>query len=142
MNEVSMMGNISSLWQRRANRALLAFDITLSQYNLILLARRKGAISLSAAAAELRWDKPTMTLVARKCVAKGWLSMKRVMADKRSTKVSLTGQGEEVLDRVESARVLWPQVLGDPLDILDPSERSELRRMLDKVERRSRDVLT
>jgi len=67
--------------------------------------------------------------------------MKRVIVDRRSTKVSLTGHGEEVLDRVEAARILWPELLGDPLDILDSSERNELRRMLDRVERRSRDIL-
>ena len=82
-----------------------------------------------------------MTLVALKCVARGWLSMKLAIADKRSTRVSLTGHGEEVLDKVEASRILWPQVLGDPLDVLDSSERGELRRMLDKVERRSRDIL-
>jgi DNA-binding MarR family transcriptional regulator len=108
---------------------------------LIQLARRRGAISLSKAAIELSWDRPTMTLVARKCVAGKWLSLKRSNADRRSLKLALTGEGEELLDKIEARRVLAPESLGDPLDILDSAERSDLRRMLDKVERRARDIL-
>jgi DNA-binding MarR family transcriptional regulator len=53
----------------------------------------------------------------------------------------LTGQGEELLDRIEAERLLWPENLGDPLDVLDSGERAELRRMLDKILRRAKDVL-
>jgi DNA-binding MarR family transcriptional regulator len=130
-----------ALWRRRASRALASFDISLNQLQLIQLARRRGAISPSAAASELLWDRPTMTLVARKCVAKKWLAVKRSQSDRRSSKLSLSGQGEELLDSIEAARALAPESLGDPLDVLSSDERSELRRMLDKVQRRARDVL-
>ncbi len=82
-----------------------------------------------------------MTLVARKCVAKKWLAVMRSRSDRRSSKLSLSGLGEELLDSVEAARALSPESLGDPLDLLDSAERVELRRMLDKVLRRAKDVL-
>ena len=135
------MGLIYALWRRQASRALSIFDITLSQLQLIQLARRRGSISLSRASAELFWDRPTITLVARKCVARRWLSLKRSQTDRRSSKLSLTGEGEELLDKLEASRILWPESLGDPLDILDSGERAEFRRILDKVERRGRDIL-
>src|SRR5512145_2913177 len=118
MDEIPSMGTIYALWRRGASRALGAFDITFSQLQLIQLARRRGAISLSIAARELSWDRPTTTLVARKCVASAWLARSRSSADRRSAKLSLTGQGEELLDRIEAERALGPERLGDPLDIL------------------------
>lgn len=141
MDEIVCMSLISSLWKRRASRSLAVFDISLNQLQLIQLARRRGAISPSEAAAELLWDRPTMTLVARKCVAKKWLAVARSRFDRRSSKLSLSGQGEELLDQVEAARALSPESLGDPLDLLDSAERAELRRMLDKALRRAKDVL-
>ena len=141
MDEIELMGSVFLARRRRFAERLRVFAITLPQFNLIQLARRRGAISLSAAAVELSWDRPTTTLVARKCVASKWLSRKRSYSDRRSFKLSLTGHGEELLDRIESDRLLWPESLGDPLDILDSKERAELFRILDKVHRRAQDVL-
>jgi DNA-binding MarR family transcriptional regulator len=141
MDEIRLMGLTYSRWKRRASQALSAFGITFGQYQLIHLARQRGAIAPSAAAEELGADRPTMTLVARKCVASGWLGRRRFGADRRSCRLSLTGEGEELLDRIEAARALAPESMGDPFDILGTDERSELRRMLDKAERRARDLL-
>jgi DNA-binding MarR family transcriptional regulator len=141
MDEIASMGLTYARWRRRASRALGTIAISFGQLQLIQLARRRGAIVLSAAAVELSWDRPTTTLVARKCIARGWLSRNRSSADRRSSKLALTGQGEELLDRIEAERLLWPESLGDPLDVLDSAERAELRRMLDKILRRAEDVL-
>ena len=81
-----------------------------------------------------------MTLVARKCVAGKWLSRRPSAADRRSSKLALTGQGEELLDKMEAERVLAPETIGDPFDILDSAERAELRRLLDKAQRRAQDL--
>jgi DNA-binding MarR family transcriptional regulator len=140
MDSIRLMGVIQSLWRRRASIALDAFGITPSQFNLIQLARQHGAISPSEAAGELASDRATMTLVARKCVARGWLGRRRSAADRRSCRLSLTGQGEELLDRIEAAHALASQSLGDPLDILDSEERAAFLRALDKVQRRARDI--
>lgn len=134
------MMTVQSLWRKRASAALEEFGITLPQFFLIQLARRLGAIRPSEAAEELASDRPTMTLVARKCVARGWLSRSRVKLDRRSHRLSLTGLGEELLDRIEAARALNAEVLGDPLDVLDSEERAQFLRALDKVQRRARDL--
>lgn len=141
MDEIPSMGLVYALWRRSASRALAPFSITFSQLQLIQLARRRGSISLSFAARELSWDRPTTSLVARKCVAGLWLSRNRSSADRRSARLSLTGQGEELLDRIEASRALGPESLGDPLDVLASEERAEFRRALDKISRRARDIL-
>ncbi len=131
---------VQSLWRKQASAALEEYGITLPQFFLIQLARRRGAIRPSEAAEELASDRPTLTLVARKCVARGWLSQRRVKLDRRSHRLNLTGLGEELLDRIEAARVLNSEALGDPLDILDSEERAQFLRALDKVQRRARDL--
>ncbi|HRY81558.1 MAG TPA: MarR family transcriptional regulator [Spirochaetia bacterium] len=140
MDGIRLMTMVQSLWRKRASAALEGFGITLSQFLLIQLARRRGAIRPSEAAEELASDRPTLTLVARKCVARGWLSRLRVKLDRRAHRLRLTGLGEELPGRIEAARVLSPEVLGDPLDVLDSEERGQFLRALDKVHRRARDL--
>ena len=140
MDEILIMGYIFGAWRRRAAEALAGFGITFHQYQLVRLARRRGAISLSLAAEELGMDRPTLTLVARKCILGGWLLRSIPATDKRSSMLTLSGKGEELLDRIESARIFAPESMGDALDVLGSQERAELRRMVDKISRRVRDL--
>ena len=140
MDEIGLMGQVFLARRKRLAERLRAFGITLPQFHLITLARRRGAISPSAAAAELACDRPTATLVAQKCVAQAWLVRRRSEADRRSTRLELSGEGEELLDRIEAARLLSPASLGDPLDILAPAERAAFNSALEKVESRSREL--
>jgi len=135
-----MMGLAYGLWRRKASAALEPFGITFQQYQLVRQARRKGALILSAAAGELGMDKPTLSLVARKCVEAGWLTRTDSMTDRRASRLSLSGLGEELLDKIEALRLFSPESLGDALDVLGSEERSELKRMMDRVSRRARDV--
>ncbi len=135
-----MMGLAYGLWRRKASAALEPFGITFQQYQLVRQARRKGALILSAAAGELGMDKPTLSLVARKCVEAGWLTRTDSMTDRRACRLSLSGLGEELLDKIEALRLFSPESLGDALDVLGSEERSELKRMMDRVARRARDV--
>lgn len=140
MEEYIHLGIIYGAWRRKASEALTQFGITFQQYQLVALARRKGAAILSTAAKELGMDRPTLTLVVRKCVESGWLTRSAYISDKRSSRIALTGEGEELLDSIESARIFSPESTGDAFDILGSDERSELRRMLDRASRRARDI--
>ena len=140
MDEIGLMGQVFLARRKRLAERLRAFGITLPQFHLITLARRRGAISPSAAAAELACDRPTATLVAQKCVAQAWLVRRRSEADRRSTRLELSGEGEELLDRIEAARLLSPASLGDPLDVLGSEERAALRSALERVETRAREL--
>jgi MarR family transcriptional regulator, multiple antibiotic resistance protein MarR len=140
MDEIGLMGSVFFARRRRSAERLRAFGITLPQYYLIQLARRKGAISPSAAAAELSSDRPTATLVAKKCVDRGWLARKRSDGDRRSYRLELSGEGEELLDRIEAARLLSSSALGDPLDVLGSAEREVFRAALAKVQSRAKEL--
>jgi DNA-binding MarR family transcriptional regulator len=140
MDEIGLMGSVFVARRRLFADRLRGFEITLPQLRLIQLARRRGPISPSAAAAELVCDRPTATLVAQKCVARGWLARHRSEADRRSTRLELSGEGEELLDRIEKARIFSSASLGDPLDVLGPEERAVFSAALDRVEARAREL--
>ena len=140
MDEIGLMGLVFFARRRRSAEKIRAFGITLPQFLLVQLARRRGAISPSAAAAELSCDRPTATLVAQKCVSRGWLIRRRSATDRRSSRLELSGEGEELLDRIEAARLFSAASLGDPLDILAPVERAALHSALEKVESRAREL--
>lgn len=140
MEEYLIMGFIFASWRRRVSEALLSFGITYHQFQLVRLARRRGAVSLSAAAEELGMDRPSLSLVARKCILKGWLVRSDSVSDRRSSRLALSGIGEELLDRIESARPFSPESLGDAFDVLGSEERVGIWRTLDKVARRARDL--
>ena len=133
MDEIGLMGSVFLARRRRSALRIQSFGITLPQFNFIQLARRRGAISPSTAAAELSCDRPTATLVAQKCVARGWLIRRRSDSDRRSNRLVLSGEGEELLDRIEAAKLFASASLGDPLDVLGPDERAALQSSLIKV---------
>ena len=140
MDEVGLMGSVFLTRRRRSAEKIRVFGITLPQFYLIQLARRRGAISPSAAATVLECDRPTATLVAQKCVSRGWLVKRRSETDHRSSRLELSGEGEELLDRIEAARLFAASSLGDPLDVLDSEERRVFRSVLEKVEVRAREL--
>ena len=89
MEEYLLMGYVFATWRRRVSEALLAFGITYHQFLLVRHARRRGAVNLSTAAEDLGMDRPTLTLVARKCVLAGWLMRTESTADRRSSRLAL-----------------------------------------------------
>ena len=134
------MGSVFFARRRRSAERIRVFEITLPQFSLIQLARRRGAISPSSAASELSCDRPTATLIAQKCVSRGWLARRRSEMDRRSFRLELSGEGEELLDRIEASRALSPGSLGDPLDVLSSGEREVFKKALEKIQRRALDV--
>jgi DNA-binding MarR family transcriptional regulator len=141
MDEIGLMGRIWRARKRTEGARLRAFGISLPQFSLIKLARQRGQVSLSEAAATLDWDRPTCTIVARRCVEEGWLRRRRDQEDRRSARLQLTGQGEELIDRVEGRR--QAETAGfppDPLDILGGDERALLHTWLERIARRADDL--
>lgn len=140
MDEIALMESIASSWRRLSAKRVRPFEISLLQYRLILLARRKGSVSLSQAAEGLGCDRPGMTLLARKCVRSGWLRRRRSAADRRSHRLELTGEGEELLDAIEAAQASPSAAAADPLDVLAPAEREALAGMLRRVRDRAEEL--
>lgn len=140
LDAIDLMGRIAAAKRRRAADVLRSFGMSLPQYSLITLARRRGPISPSAAAMELGYDRPTIAVVLRNCVHAGWLARSRSSSDRRSRRLELTGVGEEILDRIEAGRPFAASNFGDPLDILDGEERLAMVQNLERILRRASDI--
>lgn len=123
-----------------AQGRLAEFSITLPQYELISLVRWRGGLAPSAAAVYLGWDRPSLTLVARTCLARAWIRQLRSGGDRRSHRLALTGPGEEILDRIEAQKPFGAEAFGDPFDVIGAEERAELARTIDRVARRATDL--
>lgn len=140
MNDYKAIEELALAARRRRAILLKPFGISLRQYELISLARRRGGLSLAAAAEELDCDRPTMTVIARNCVASGWLERMDSRLDGRSGILALLGKGEELLDRIEALQSAEEGGRNDPLDVLAVDERSAFLRAADRVSRRARDL--
>lgn len=133
MDEMSLMDALLRAKRRAEAASARGCGMTRAEFSLVGLARRRGHMSLSEAAAELGWDRPSCTLVSRRCVKAGWLRRERSESDRRSSFLSLTGEGEELLDRIEARRLSESARPDDPLAALDGEERLLLRRLLEKA---------
>jgi DNA-binding MarR family transcriptional regulator len=133
MDEIGLMDALLRAKRRAEAASARGCGMTRAEFSLVGLARRRGHVSLSEAAAELGWDRPCCTLVSRRCVKAGWLHRERSESDHRSSLLSLTGEGEELLDRVEARRLSASERPYDPLAALDEEERLSLRRLLEKA---------
>jgi DNA-binding MarR family transcriptional regulator len=140
MNDYSSVEELAAAVRRRNAAKLKPFGISLRQYELIGLARRRGGLTLADAAEKLDCDRPTMTVIARNCVAALWLERKESKVDGRSSILALTGKGEELLDCIESFRAGDDSYREDPLDVLAVDERTVFLRTADRLARRARDL--
>jgi DNA-binding MarR family transcriptional regulator len=140
MNDYRAVEEFAAAIKRHKAALLKSFGISLRQYELISLARRRGGLSLATAAEELDCDRPTMTVIARNCVAQLWLERKESKLDGRSGILALTGKGEEILDRIEAFRAADESYREDPLDVLAVDERAAFLRAADRLARRARDL--
>ena len=139
MEDLGAIERLAGAMRRRRASELRAFGISLRQYELISLARRRVGLTLAAAARELDCDRPTMTVIARNCVGLGVLDRKLSKRDGRQGILALTGAGEELLDRIEAARSVDANG-GEPLDVLPADERAAFLRAADRVARRAQDL--
>jgi Transcriptional regulators len=140
MTDYSAIEELASAVRRHKAAALRGFGISLRQYELISLARRRGGLTPAAAALELDCDRPTLSVIARNCLASGWLKRQVSKKDGRSSVLALSGAGEELLDRIEAARATSEEYAEDPLDLLTVDERAMFLRAMDRLARRARDL--
>lgn len=140
------MGIIYAVHRRHAAEFLRPFGITLLQLDLIRLARQRGSVTPSFAASELACDRPTLTLISRKCLKNGWLYTRPSEGDRRSFRLCLTGEGEDLIDRIDAARVAASSSTReegehrDALDVLGAEERLALRSMLSRILERAEEL--
>ncbi|MBN1284851.1 MAG: MarR family transcriptional regulator [Anaerolineae bacterium] len=112
---------------RRLAQELMAFDLTGTQYMTMAIIKRRGSCTMSELAEAMMHVSPTMTGIVSRLVGGGLLKRERDRTDRRVLRVSLTGQGEKLLEAVERHR---HERFLEIFDRLPPGDRAEMLRLM------------
>lgn len=113
----------------QAYRPLLErYDLTLTQFLVLVTLWERGPAPIKDVAAALRLDHGTLTPLLRRMERAGHLTRQRNPADERQVLLSLTEAGESI--RPESDRIFLR--VGSQLG-LDADERATLRALLQRM---------
>jgi DNA-binding MarR family transcriptional regulator len=86
--------------RRAMTRTLQAFDLTLSQFNVLIILRRTPELPTLEVAARLVEDTPGITRLMNTLTAKRYIRRRRRKEDRRQQLCSLTDSGRRVIDAV------------------------------------------
>jgi DNA-binding MarR family transcriptional regulator len=107
-------------------------DLSPSQTAALATIERRGPITPSELAAYERIQRPTATRVIARLEEAGLLSRAADPADGRSSLLSITAEGEALLERMRANKDAF---LARRLEALEPEEREVLDRAADILER-------
>jgi DNA-binding MarR family transcriptional regulator len=113
---------------RRFDEALRPIGLTNGQFSLLMSLNRPEPPGIAAVAGLLAMDRTTLTAALKPLERRGLVSVARDPSDRRGRQLSLTREGEALLD---SAMPVWEQTHRDveaQLKDVDPDRlRSSLR---------------
>ncbi len=80
-------------------------DLTVAQYLTMEALSDKGSeCSMSELAERIQQSSATMTGIVDRLVEKGWVTRRRSEEDRRAVFVTLTAEGQQIVDRVAAER--------------------------------------
>ncbi len=97
-----LLHEISHISKVEMMRGMAEFQITLAQFNALrCLAHHHGEISISKISHECQAVLPTMSGIIDRLEARGLVCKSRDLNDRRSFLVSITPEGESLLDKIK-----------------------------------------
>lgn len=112
-------------------RELLAdLGLTYPQYLVLLVLWERDALPVKDLGVALRLDSGTLSPLLRRMEAAGWLRRGRCPQDERVVRVSLTGEGVELRERVRAIPGQALRATGVPA-----AHAAELRGLLEQITR-------
>ncbi|HAA19984.1 MAG TPA: MarR family transcriptional regulator [Cytophagales bacterium] len=106
-------------------------EIEPNWYLILLLLKENGQLSIAQIAERLGYAHPTMAILVKKMVAKGFLATQADAQDKRKQQISLSSKAKNMLPQLEE---IWArcdeailQILGNDLQILPLLDAMEAR---------------
>lgn len=114
------------------NRALAAHDVTITQWALIAGLHRNGPQTAAVLGAAVEMDKPTVSAVVQRLLAKDLITRKPKPGDMRAKVLTLTAAGE---DAYVACAAIADAVVDDFLAPLAPAERAQLMALLTTLDR-------
>jgi len=117
--------------RREMVRALAPYEITLQQFNILIILRHAGAEGLPTldVAAQLVEQAPGITRLMNTLVAKRYIRRRRSKEDQRQQLCALTDHGVRLIDNV------LPQVRASQARIIRPLAQNELDQFIELLSR-------
>ena len=106
------------------------FDVTLGEWRVLGNIKSCAPLTLSSLARVMFVDKGQLSRMVGALVQRGWVRETPSRTDRRTATLSLSAAGRRQHDRIFVFAQERNQVL---LTVLDPSERRELHRLVDKL---------
>ena len=118
--------------RRFFSRVLEPEDVTLQQYNVLRILRAAGGEGLPTldVAERMIERTPGVTRIVDRLQAKGWVRRRRGREDRRQVFCTLTGDGRELLARLDEPIEAADEAL---LQGLDPEDVERLIDLLDRL---------
>lgn len=128
---VSQMEVISTqigwIARRRLEQELERFALTVPQYMALRCIKETGSGCTMTQLAESTYQvSATMTGIVDRLVDRGWVSRERDPHDRRTLRVALTPQGDDLLERIRAQKREW---IGEWMAALHPNERNLMIRL-------------
>src|SRR5262245_5700025 len=110
--------------RRAMTRTLQTFDLTLSQFNVLIILRRTPELPTLDVAARLVEETPGITRLMNTLTAKRYIRRRRSKEDQRQQLCSLTDAGRRVIDAV------IPRMKATQEQIIDDLNGEEVLQMI------------
>jgi DNA-binding MarR family transcriptional regulator len=123
-------------WKRRIARDLLPHGINPKQIHLLRKLAESGSLAPSEIAELVFADRPTTTSLLGTLERVGWITRRRDPSNRRRVIVEITAAGRKKLASVPQHLWRTGKMAIDPEAGLSTAERSELRRLLEKLNAR------
>jgi DNA-binding MarR family transcriptional regulator len=113
---------------KQLNEKLTQHDLTVAQYLSMGALHSKGnECSMSELAERIQQSSATMTGIVDRLVEKGWVNRRRSEEDRRAVYVSLTPDGQQILNRVASER---REMIANTIHKMSPTDVDQFIRLL------------
>ena len=113
----------ASLWMQTLAHRLRPFGLTPTQYNVLRILRgaHPGSLTCTEIGERMVTPVPDVTRLLDRLLARQFLWKARDEADRRITRVEISGQGLELLASLDDEILAWLQ------EMLSPLEQEEMR---------------
>ncbi|MFC1715772.1 MarR family winged helix-turn-helix transcriptional regulator [Candidatus Poribacteria bacterium] len=121
-------------WKRHLQRQIVPYGITLKQLYLLRQLARNDYLYPADIAEMLFCDRPTATVVIKNMEKRGWLCRTRDPDNKKRIRVSITNEGRQKRQELQSARGDQHLTSFDPLSCFSSDETETLEKLLQRLQ--------
>lgn len=125
-----LIGRTNSLKDRLLDQQLLPYDVTSSQFKVLIIVAQFKADTPAELCRHLSLDSGSMTRMLDRLEQKQLIERTRSATDRRQVQLALTAAGKAIADRLPQ---IGADAMNELLKVLDAEEVAHLERILSKV---------